>query len=348
MLAVIAAIISAFGMLLNWPRFSGGLLAIFASDLSDSAIIFGPGYDASEGKIVLAIALFMAVTFFLRPSSLLLKARSILLALAVAFLMLLTFYALKTHCPFYSYSGLIFSLILLFLAWFFSVMRIGAITPMPGNSQPITASRISMQLKSVFAGKIPGNQAKKLYVTALDDLNENWPKETTKAFTKREITFGRDKEWAEVPVGEIWGAVSNRHGKARIIGNSIFYEPIASHYAFALDNSPIRKAKEISQGTVLSLVSGLGPRVKLELKEGGQNGDIIPEVERKNEIKDDYSRLMRSTWRQLLILALLSLLLFGIFLVAQRHLSRKTFLPSGGSLSEEIRQGPAATRLGSG
>lgn len=348
MLAVAAAILSALGVLLNWPQFSGRLFQVFKSDLSGGIIACGPGYGCAAGKTVLLVALLMAFTLFVRPSPKLLKFRSFTLGLLAAFLLLTTVQALRMQFPFYSCTGLLFSFILQVVAFMASALRIGAVAPMTSGSQPPVGSGNSLLLKSVFSGSAPGSQAKKLYVTSLDDLQEHWPSGTTKAFAKREITFGRDKQWADVHVGDAWGAVSNRHGKARVIGNSVFYEPIASHYAFALDGSPCQKAKEMRQGSTVSLVSGLGPRLKLELKEGGQDGDSILEVERKIEIMEDNAQLLGATLRNILILTLLSLALFGVFLALQRHAAEENFSCSGGSPTGETRLAPAAILLASG
>ena len=348
MLAVVAAILAAFGVLLNWPIFPSGFFPLAISGLSAATIAFGPGYSMNMGKMVLAVGFFMVVTFFMRPSLLLVRIRSILLSVTATTVVTATIQALRMHYPIYSCTGSIFSAILLTVAFLASAMRIGAVAPIKSSSQAIGASKISMQLKSVFARNISVSQAKKLYVTSVDDLHESWPKEVTQTFSKREITFGRDGQWADVRVGGVWGAVSDRHGKARVIGNSVFYEPIAGRYAFALDGTPCQKAKEIRQGAILSLVSGLGPRLRLELKESGRNGDTIPEVERKNEIQADNERLMRSTLRTIVILTLLSLALFGAFLAFQQHAVRNGLSLPGNSLPRETQQRPAVSLSGGG
>ena len=97
----------------------------------------------------------------------------------------------------------------------------------------------------------------------------------------------------------------------------------------------------------VSFGPGLGPRLKLELKAGGQNGDIIPEVERESEIMEDNERKLRSTLRIMLVMVLLSLALFGAFLAAQRSLFRGKAL-SGALAPEAIRQVPAAARPNGG
>jgi hypothetical protein len=341
MLAVIAAILSALGVLLNWPRFPGGIFHLSAVDLSPADIFFGPGFESGMGKLVLAVAIFIGFTFFPRPSFLLLRIRSLLLGAAAALLSLAIVQAARISCPFHFCTGLVFSAILMLTAFLAAVMRIGVVAPASGGSQPLSAGEDSLLLKSIFPIGLPRSQSKKLYVTSLDNLDERWPQEVTKAFAKSEITIGRDGEWADVQVGGIWGAVSNRHGKVRVIGNSVFFEPLAVHYAFAVDDIPCQAAKEIRQGSVLSLVSGLGPRLQLELKAGGENGDFIPEVERKSEIMEDNERKLRFTLRIMLGMVLLSLALFGAFLAAQRSLSLGKTLP-GASRPETIRQGTAA------
>jgi hypothetical protein len=345
MLAVAAAILSALGVLLNWPQFSDRLFQEFTSDLSGGIIAFWPGYDCTAGKVVLFVAFLMAITLFIRPSPKLIKFRSFTLGLMATYLLLASIQALRMHCPFYSYAGLLFSFILQFVAFIASTMRIGAVALMAGGLQPPVDGGNSLLLKSVFSGSAPGSQAKKLYVTSLDDLHERWPKGITRAFAKREITIGRDGQWADVHVGDAWGAVSNRHGKARVIGNSVFYEPIANRYAFALDGSPCQKAKEMRQGATLNLVSGLGPHLKLELKEGGQDGDSIPMVDRKIEIMEDNAQLMSVTLRNILILALLSLALFGAFLLAQRHPTKESVSCFDNSPAGEARLAPVSISL---
>jgi hypothetical protein len=317
MLAVLAAILSVLGLLLNWPRFSNGIFHLAAADLARAGVFFGTGFSAAMGKLVLAVAFFMGLTFFLRPSLLLLRLRSLVLGSTTALLSLAIVQAARASCPFNYCTGLVFSAALMLSAFLAAAMRIGAVAPATSGSQPLNAGEDSFMLKSIFAKGLPRSQAKKLYVTSLDDMDERWPQAMTRAFAKREVTIGRDMAWADIQVGGLWGAVSSRHAKVRVIGNSIFFEPIAGHYAFAIDGIPCQAAKEMQPGSILSLVSGLGPRLKLELKTSGEKGDSIPEVERENEIMEDNDRKLHSTLMSMLVMVLLSLTLFGAFLAAQ-------------------------------
>jgi hypothetical protein len=317
MLAVLAAILAVLGLLLNWPSFANGIFHLAAADLARAGVFFGTGFGTAMGKLVLAVAFFMGLTFFLRPSLLLLRLRSLVLGSTAALLSLAIVQAARASCPFHSCTGLVFSALLMLSAFLAASMRIGAVAPAASGSQPLNAGEESFMLKSIFAKGLPRSQAKKLYVTSLDDMDERWPQAMTRAFAKREVTIGRDMAWADIQVGGVWGAVSSRHAKVRVIGNSIFFEPLAGHYAFAIDGIPCQAAKEMRSGSILSLVSGLGPRLKLELKTSGEKGDSIPEVERKSEIMDDNDRKLRSTLMGMLVMVLLSLVLFGVFLAAQ-------------------------------
>jgi hypothetical protein len=139
----------------------------------------------------------------------------------------------------------------------------------------------------------------------------------------KDIRIGRDPQWAEYVIPPDWKMVSNRHAILRQVGNSLFYEPVARHYPFLVNQQSRTSSVEIRDGDRIHPVSGCELALKIEFQQ-----ERKPLLHQRNithaaAIARDEYRKLGFTLKSLVVLLLLAVPLLVFMLQMQRYQFRQ-------------------------
>lgn len=268
MLAVFLVLMSCIGLLLNWPVL-GGFFRTLTMPLGNASLEAAAlGYSRPDGLFLIGIALAMVFTLFISTKPWLIVVRSLALSILTALLMAELFVALMTDPPkppIYSLIGLAYSVCFLFFAFLASTLKVGSNRSLVSTLQGTPMSESQALTQGIKETLQIGRTQMDVRLTALDQLANDFPMGNSIVFSRPEVNIGRDDTgWAHLRVGSSWQAVSRKHLILQVVGNSLLVQPIARSYAYAINGQPRTMASEVPQGAELSLVSGNGPRLKVE------------------------------------------------------------------------------------
>ena len=323
MLTIFLVIFGIIGLFLNWPILNEGIFKLFTTPLNIDQVVFifknySMGIFRIDGLIVLFSSFLVLVTVFFHTTKTVINLRIFLLALNSAILSAELFSVIKLNFPFYAFTGLLYSLAFLLLAFTAAVFRIGSLKSFKSTfiGKPMSESQVFSQSISRLIGNITVSRGVRL--RAADNIAAGFKKGEIKEFDVEEIRIGRDKEWANLVIGDEWEAVSGKHCILRIIGETIFLQPLTDHYAFALDGTPSKKSAEIKDNAEITLVSGYGP--KLNIEGFAKNHSLLHPrtMVRAGEIARDEIKKLQTTFKALLFLAFLALPLLWFLLGVQK------------------------------
>ncbi len=323
MLTIFLVIFGVIGLFLNWPILNEGVFKLFTSPLNMDQITLSftqssMGIFRGDGLLVVFTALVILITAFRHTTKTIINLRIFLLALNTAVLAAELFSVIKYAYPFYAYAGLLYSLVFLLLAFTAAVFRIGSIKSFNSTlmGAPMSESQVFSQSVSRLMGNITTNPG--VRIKAADNIQPEFKKGEIKDFEVDEIRIGRDPQWANLLVGEEWDAVSGQHGILRAIGETIFFELLAGHYAFAVNGTPFKKSTEIKNNSEITLISGLGPKFTIERYDKNYSLIHPRTMVRAGEIARDEFKKLQSTFKILLLMAFLALPLLWFLLQVQK------------------------------
>jgi hypothetical protein len=223
--------------------------------------------------------------------------------------------------PLSSYTGTLYSLIFYFMSFAASIFRFGSVKSLNSTfmGRPLSESQAFSQTFGSFLGQV--SAAVKAKFTAEDEIGRGWNKGEEREFDSNEIRIGREADWANLVVGEEWPSVSNRHGVIRVIGKTLLYEPVSDYYSFSINGKPSKESKELPDQSVLSLVSGHGPRLGVNYVTASRSLFHPKTMGRVGEITGDEFKKLRFTFKIMVIMTLLALpLLWGFKGLQDRYL----------------------------
>lgn len=327
MLSVFLVIFGSIGIFLNWPIIKEGLFKILTTPWNTEKVIFSieqysSGYSRLDGDIIIGISVIILISSFIRTTKTLLNLRILFLTIISAILAAELFTVIRLEYPFYLYTGLVYSAIFYLLAFVTALLRIGSMKSLNSTfmGKPMSESRVFSQTFSKFLNN--ASKVLQLKFTAEDDIRSDWNTGVQKEFENKEIKIGRDHDWADLRIGSKWGLVSNKHAIIRIIGNSVVYEPVSGHYAFAIDGTPHTAPREISSEAKLSLVSGSGPHFKIGHNLRDYSIMHPKSILRAGEIAKDEFKRLQTTFKILVVMVFLAIPLLWIFSGTQKkHLN---------------------------
>jgi hypothetical protein len=323
MLTIFLVIFGVIGLFLNWPVLNEGIFKLFTTPLNiDQILLISKQYSIGlfriDGLVVVFSSFLILLTTFFHTTKTVINLRIFLLALNSAVLSAELFSIIKLNFPFYAYTGLLYSLLFLLLAFTAAVFRIGSLKSFKSTfiGKPVSESQVFSQSISRLIGNVAVTRGVRL--KAGDDINTGFKKGEIKEFDVNEIRIGRNKEWANLIIGDEWEAVSGKHCILRIIGETIFFEPLSAHYAFGVDGAPHKKSLEIKNKADLTLVSGYGPKLKIEGY--AKNHSLLNPrtMMRAGEIARDEFKKLQTTFKILLVMAFLALPLLWFLLNVQK------------------------------
>lgn len=323
MLTIFLVIFGVIGLFLNWPVLNEGIFKLFTSPLNiDQVVLIFKNYSMGlfriDGLIVLFSSFLILITVFFHTTKTVINLRIFLLALNSAILSAEIFSVIKLDFPFYAYTGLLYSLFFLLLAFTAAVFRIGSLKSFKSTfiGKPVSESQVFSQSISRLIGNIAVSRG--VRIRAGDNIAAGFNKGEIKEFDVGEIKIGRDKEWANLVIGDEWEAVSGKHCILRIIGETIFIQPLTEHYSYALDGIPSKKSAEIKDNAEITLVSGFGPKLKIE--GFAKNHSLLHPrtMVRAGEIARDEIKKLHTTFKVLLFMAFLALPLLWFLLGIQK------------------------------
>lgn len=319
MLAVFLVIIGVIGIILNWPIITDGFFALatsYTTNVQTPSVFsekFSPGFTRFDGVILLIVSVILVITLFLHTTKKLIVIRTLILSLVNAFLLAeLYIAAIKNGLPFYSYSGLLFSSVFFMASFFASFLKYGSTKSLKSTQLGIPTSETQTLRQTMKDTLQTAKSSFTIKLTALDDINNEWKKGVTKEFTDIELKFGRDSEWANVIIGPDWGAVSKKHGILKVIRNTLYYEPIAKNYSYAVNDKPNEIAAEISNNSIISLVSGFGPKIKVEYESRQLSILNRKTFLKAGEIARQEFKKLQTTLKMFVVLAILGIPLLGV------------------------------------
>ncbi len=323
MLSIFFVIFGSIGIFLNWPVIEKGIFVFLTQPLGNSQVLatikgYCAGFYRLDGTIIIVISLLILMSAFIRTSKAILNLRRILLVVTTAIISAELFTVIQAGFSFHRFTGLMYSSIFYLLGLVAATFKIGSMKSFNSTfaGKPMSESKAFSQTFSQVINNV--SRSLKIECQARDNIDTDWRKGQTREFSEHEINIGRDRNWADLTVGPEWDTVSKQHGIIRVIGNSMIYEPISSHYAYALDGKPFSVPKEIPNQSRLSLVSGLGPEftVGYEFK---KNPVLHPKTMfRAGEIARDEFKRLQSTFKILIVLVILALPLLWVFTGVQK------------------------------
>jgi hypothetical protein len=317
MLAVFFVILGCVGLTLNWPVIQKGILEWLTTspemDILESALKGCPAFLRLDGKIILVLSATILVTAFIRTTRTLLNIRLVILAVISAIISAEIFTVLIHTYPFASYTGALYSVVFYFTALAAAVFRFGSVKSLNSTfmGKPMSESKALGQTFSSFLGH--ASSAAKVTFTAGDNITGGWDRGEDRDFDSHEIRIGREGNWANLVVGEEWPSVSNRHGVIRVIGKILVYEPLTGYYSFSIDGKPYSESKELPNQSVISLVSGHGPKLEVNYSSTSRSWFHPRTMGRVKEITIDEFKKLQLTFKIMVIVTLLALPLLWIF-----------------------------------
>jgi hypothetical protein len=322
MLSIFFIIFGSIGIFLNWPIIKKGIFELLTTPWDVNSLTYAlreyrPGFSRLDGDIAAVISVIILVLAFMRTTKTLLNLKTMMLAVTSAILSAEIFYAFSLGLPLYSYTGLLYSTLFYLCAFIASIFRIGSMKSLNSTfmGKPMSESKVFSQTFSRVLSH--ASTLLKIKLTAQDNIKPGWEKGEERAFEESEIRIGRDEGWANLVIGDAWDSVSGKHGILRIIGKSIVYEPLSSHYSFAVDGTPYTETKELPDNSILTLVSGYGPGLKIAGSSDVHSFLHPQTMKRAGEIAVDEFKKLQSTFKILIIMVLLGLPLLWVFLGLQ-------------------------------
>lgn len=323
MLTIFLVIFGVIGLFLNWPILNEGFFKLITTPFNIDFITlsfkqYSMGIFRIDGLIVVGTSFIVLITAFLHTTKTVINLRIFLLALNSAVLSAELFSVIKLDFPFYSYPGLLYSLVFLLLAFTAAVFRIGSLKSFKSTfiGKPMSESQVFSKSIGNLIGNITTSQG--VRIIAEDNIQPEFKKGEIKEYEVEEIRIGRDPGWANLVIGNEWEAVSGKHGILRVIGETTFFEPLSDHYSFAVNGTPCKKSTELKNNSELTLVSGYGP--KLTIERYAKNHSLLHPrtMVRAGEIARDEFKRLQTTFKVLLVLAFLALPLLWFFLHIQK------------------------------
>ena len=311
MIALFFIMIASLGLMLNWPAIDRALFAVLTRPVIPSAFLispdhFSPGLLRPDGLLLLTVVFIFILASFRHTTRVILRLRGYSLLVINGLLGVEMVMSLSSRIPFFQFTGLIYSLLFTLIALIASLIRIGSQKSL--QSYLVSDSRPESQVFSrTFSSFFPGGGTNKIQIRASDG-------DQTAVFSETDsIKIGREAGWADLLVDPKWNRVSNRHGIIRVVGNSLFYEPLAEHYPYEINGIPQGTAAELQDGDRLSPVTGVelffSIRKVREIRTADRHRLPNPKV---RVLKDEYRKL-GFTMKLFVILLLLALpLLFGM------------------------------------
>ncbi|MCK4836938.1 MAG: hypothetical protein KAT17_09880, partial [Candidatus Aminicenantes bacterium] len=323
MLSLFFAIFGSIGIFLNWPIINKGFFELLTKPwdetyLFDALNQLSSGFSRPDGCIIIGISLLILFTAFIRTTKCLLNTRIILLAVISSIISAELFTVIQLGYSFHVYTGLLYSTIFYFLAFISAIFRFGSMKSFNSTfmGKPMTESKVFSQTFSQVIDQVAKSPT--IRMIAEDDINSQWSKGIQREFSSFEIKVGRNEDWADMLIGADWGMVSGKHGIIRIIGNTMIYEPVTSHYAFGVNGNPFTAPKEIPNQSRLSLVSGMGPRLKIDYDFQKKSVMHPRTMLRVGEIARDEFKNLQTTFKILIIMVILGLPLLWGFSALQK------------------------------
>jgi len=324
MLAILFVIVGIFGVFLNWPIIESGIFRSLTGVSGNNihtilAIIkeFSQGFSRPDGIAVIVVSVIVVFSIFLHTTNIMIGIRSFLLAFISLMLIGELFTALSKGYPLYSYTGLLYTCFFFIIAFFASVLKIGSKKSLNSTIQgtPMTESQAFTQgiRETIDAAA----SVIKISLTALDDISSDWLSGQVKVFEKPRINIGRDPSWANLKIGSKWNTVSRQHGTLSSIGGSVFYNQVSRKYSFAVNDTPYQNSTDIPDGSIISLVSGYGPKFKINYTQKRLPVAHPKTLSKTTQIAVDEFKKLQSTIKAFVIIAFLSIPIFGFFTVLQ-------------------------------
>jgi hypothetical protein len=346
MLAVFLVILGSLGLILNWPIINRGILSWLTLPLPfyhpDTSPEQGfPAFFRPDGIIILVLSAVVLISAFVRTNRTLLNLRLTILAVIAAIISAEIFMAANLNRLLSSYTGTLYSIIFYFMAFVASIFRFGSLKSLNSTfiGKPMSESRV---LSQNFVQLIENvSTVVKVTFTAKDKIGGGWNPGEEREFEANEIRIGRDAQWANLKVGEEWPSISNRHGIIRVIGQTIVYESLTDYYSFSVDGIPFKDPKELPDRSVLSLVSGHGPHLKVHYQLANRSWFHPQTVDRVREITSDEFKKLQLTFKIILIMVILALPLLLIFSGLQEKSSRDSSKQKEkitGELSQKVKE----------
>jgi hypothetical protein len=319
MLSIFFVIFGSIGIFLNWPIIKKGILEQLTTPWDVNSLTYAlgeysPGFSRLDGDIVIVISVIILMFAFMRTTKILLNLKTMMLAVIGAILSAEIFYAFSHGLPLYLYTGLLYSTIFYLFAFISSIFRIGSMKSLNSTfmGKPMSESKVFSQTFSKVLSH--ASTLLKIKLTARDNIKPGWVKGEEREFEGSEIRIGRDERWANLVIGNEWDSISGKHGILRIIGKSIVYEPLSGHYSFGVDGAPYTETKELPDNSILTLVSGYGPGLKVSCSSDSHSILHPQTMRRAGEIAVDEFKKLQATFKILIIMVLLGLPLLWIFL----------------------------------
>ena len=326
MLSIFFVIFGSIGIFLNWPVIEKGVFVFLTQPLGSSQVLatlkgYSAGFYRLDGSIIIAISLMILMSVFIRTSKSILNLRIMLLVVTTAIISAELFTVIQAGLSFHCFTGLMYSTIFFLLGLIAATFKIGSMKSFNSTfaGKPMSESKAFSQTFSQAINNV--SQSLKIECLARDNIDTDWKKGQIREFSGHEINIGRDRNWAGLTIGPEWDTVSKQHGIIRVIGSSMIYEPVSSHYAYAVDGKPFSVPKEIPNQSRLSLISGLGPEftVGYQFK---KNPVLHPKTMfRAGEIDRDEFKRLQSTFKILIVLVILALPLLWIFTGVQKKVT---------------------------
>jgi hypothetical protein len=326
MLSIFFTIFGSIGILLNWPVIEKGIFRFLTKPQGSGQALatikeYCSGFYRLDGYIIIAIALLILISAFMRTSKTLLNMRIIFLVIVSAIVSAELFMVIQAGSPFHQFTGLLYSSLFFLMGLVAAVFKFGSMKSFNSTfaGKPMSESRVFSQTFSQVISRV--SKTLNIECRAGDDIDIDWKKDQIRQFTGNEIKIGRDRNWANMAIGSNWNTVSSQHGIIRLIGNSMIYEPVSSNYAYAIDGKPFSVPKEVPDQSRLSLVSGMGPEFTMQCQ-CKKNPVLHPKTMfRAGEIARDEFKRLQHTFKILVVLVLLALPMLWVFSSIQKRVA---------------------------
>jgi len=328
MLGIFLVIVSCIGLLLSWPMLHGAL-GWFTAPVGGTALtaiggeFAAAGYSRPDGIFLAVFAIAMVATLFLSTKPWLIVARSLALSIVTALLgaeLAAALMANSPRPPGYSLVGLGFTVCFLFAAFLASTLKLGSnrsLVSTLGGTPMSESQTLAQGVKSTL--QMARTQLT-VRLTALDQISSDFPSGKTIELAGPEVNLGRDDGgWAHLRIGARWPQVSRKHlTLLQAAGNMLLAQPVARSYSYAINGKPHTMPSEIPSGAELSLVSGAGPRFKVEYTARQLPVLSSHAIAGASRVAAEEFKRMQRTMKIFVLLALLGLPLSGTAIFWER------------------------------
>jgi hypothetical protein len=329
MLGIFLVIVSCIGLLLSWPMLHGAL-GWFTAPVGGAALtaiggeFAAAGYSRPDGIFLAVFAIAMIATLFISTKPWLIVARSLALSIVTALLgaeLAAALMANSPRPPAYSLVGLGFTVCFLIAAFLASTLKLGSnrsLVSTLGGAPMSESQTLAQGVKSTL--QMARTQLT-VRLTALDQISSDFPSGKTIELAGPEVNLGRDDGgWAHLRIGARWPQVSRKHlTLLQAAGNMLLAQPVARSYSYAINGKPHTMPSEIPSGAELSLVSGAGPRFKVEYTARQLPALSSHAIAGASRVAAEEFKRMQRTMMIFVLLALLGLPLSGTAIFWERQ-----------------------------